>query len=108
MVDRIVPATTEADLDAIAARLGLTDAAGVVGEPFRQWVIEDHFVAGRPAWDAAGAQWVGDVTPYERIKMRVLNAAQSHAVASRRARRARLHLRGLRHPVLAALRRAAC
>ena len=48
-----------------------------MGEPFRQWVIEDRFAGARPPWDIAGAQFVADVTPYERIKMRVLNAAQS-------------------------------
>ena len=100
MVDRIVPATTEADLDAIAARLGLTDAAGVVGEPFRQWTIEDHFAAGRPAWDAAGAQWVGDVMPYERIKMRVLNGAQSTLCTLGALAGLDYTFEDIRHPVL--------
>lgn len=77
MVDRIVPATTEADIAFAADRLGVADEAAVVGEPFRQWVIEDRFAGARPPWDLAGAQFVGDVTPYELIKMRVLNAAQS-------------------------------
>jgi fructuronate reductase len=77
MVDRIAPATTEADMAEIGAVLGLSDEACVVGEPFRQWVIEDRFVAGRPPWDAAGAEFVSDVSAYEFIKMRVLNGAQS-------------------------------
>jgi fructuronate reductase len=76
MVDRIVPATTEADL-AAAAALGLEDRAAVVGEPFRQWVIEDRFLGARPRWDLAGAELVGDVEPYEQVKMRVLNGAQT-------------------------------
>jgi len=77
MVDRIVPATTAADRDAAAARLGAHDAGLVVAEPFRQWVIEDDFAAGRPAWERAGAELVADVAPYERRKLRVLNGAHS-------------------------------
>jgi fructuronate reductase len=77
MVDRIVPATTAADIEAVGGVLGLSDEACVIGEPFRQWAIEDRFVAGRPPWDVAGAQFVGEVAPYEQIKMRVLNGAQT-------------------------------
>ena len=77
MVDRIVPATTDADIDAIGDILGLSDRACVVGEPFRQWTIEDRFIGIRPPWDLAGAEFVGDVSPYERVKMRVLNGAQT-------------------------------
>ncbi len=77
MVDRIVPATTAADIDEAATALGVRDDAVVGGEPFRQWVIEDRFAGERPAWDLAGVQLVADVLPYELIKMRVLNAAQS-------------------------------
>jgi fructuronate reductase len=77
MVDRIVPATTSADLDEAAKTLGLSDLAAVGGEPFRQWVIEDSFTARRPRWEAAGAEFVADVQPHEYVKMRVLNAAQT-------------------------------
>jgi len=77
MVDRIVPATSPGDIEQVAGRLGVLDLAPVVGEPFRQWVIEDRFAARRPPWDLAGAAFVDDVTPFELIKMRVLNAAQS-------------------------------
>lgn len=77
MVDRIVPATTDADRAAVADRLGLTDAWPVVCEPFRQWVVEDRFPAGRPAWHAAGAELVADVAPYEAMKLRLLNASHS-------------------------------
>jgi fructuronate reductase len=77
MVDRIVPATGETDVAEISTILGRSDQACVVGEPFRQWVIEDRFAAGRPPWDVAGAQFVTDVSPYELIKMRVLNGAQT-------------------------------
>jgi fructuronate reductase len=77
MVDRIVPATTDSDIETMGAILGMEDRACVTGEPFRQWTIEDRFAGERPPWDAAGAQFVGDVSPYEAIKMRVLNGAQT-------------------------------
>ncbi len=77
MVDRIVPATTPDEIDEIASALGVRDPAAVVGEPFRQWVIEDKFAGERPPLDLAGAEFVADAKPYEQIKMRVLNAAQS-------------------------------
>jgi fructuronate reductase len=77
MVDRIVPATSPADIAAVETDCGYRDEAVVVGEPFRQWVIEDRFAGPVPPWDRAGATFVADVTPFELIKMRVLNAAQS-------------------------------
>jgi fructuronate reductase len=77
MVDRIAPAVTEEDIAVIAGEIGVIDEAAVVGEPFRQWVIEDRFAGDRPAWDLAGAEFIRDAKPYEKIKMRVLNAAQS-------------------------------
>ena len=49
----------------------------MVAEPFRQWVIEDRFTAGRPDWHAAGAQFVGNVAPFERLKLRLLNGSHS-------------------------------
>ena len=77
MVDRIVPAATEADRARIADAIGMTDLACVTGEPFRQWVIEDDFAGPRPPWDHAGAVFVNNVTGHELIKMRVLNGAQT-------------------------------
>jgi fructuronate reductase len=77
MVDRIVPATTDADRAAIAAALGMEDAWPVIGEPFRQWVIEDRFPLGRPDWAATGAELVADVRPFEHMKLRMLNASHS-------------------------------
>lgn len=77
MVDRIVPATRPEDLAQAEKLTGLADHGAVVGEPFRQWVLEDDFNRPRPRWDVAGAEFVGDVEPYEFIKMRVLNACQS-------------------------------
>jgi fructuronate reductase len=78
MVDRIVPSTTDADRDAVAARFGVEDAWPVVTESFSQWVIEDTFgPAGRPAWDMAGATFAADVAPFELMKLRLLNGAHS-------------------------------
>ncbi|MBC9247658.1 mannitol dehydrogenase family protein [Paracoccus sp. 11-3] len=78
MVDRIVPATTAADLDRLQALTGDRDEAPVMHEPFRQWVIEDDFVgAARPDLASVGAQLVGDVTPFEHMKLRMLNGTHS-------------------------------
>jgi fructuronate reductase len=77
MIDRIVPATTEADRDTIAEATGLRDEAAVVTEPFSQLVIEDRFAGPRPRWEAVGAQLVADVVPYETAKLRMLNGAHS-------------------------------
>lgn len=77
MVDRITPATTGADWAEAAALLGLTDEGVVVTEPFRQWVVQDAFAAGRPAWEDAGAVLTDDVAPYEALKLRLLNGSHS-------------------------------
>ncbi len=77
MVDRIVPRATEEDATAASRAIGLDDVAPVVGEPFAQWVIEDKFAAGRPAWELAGAEFVASVRPYEDMKLRLLNASHS-------------------------------
>ena len=77
MVDRIAPAVSEDDRARTEAGLGYRDAAVVVCEPFRQWVIEDRFAGEMPAWHRVGAQIVEDVEPFELIKMRVLNGAQT-------------------------------
>ena len=77
MVDRIVPATTNTDRARIATRLGVQDAWPVVAEPFTQWVIEDRFTAGRPAWENAGATLTHNVAPFEAMKLRLLNGSHS-------------------------------
>ena len=77
MVDRIVPATTDADRAAIAAALGFSDAWPVMTEPFRQWVVEDNFPLGRPAWETAGVVFVEDVSAFETMKLRLLNGSHS-------------------------------
>lgn len=76
MVDRIVPAPTDADREAVRT-LGLHDAIPVATEPFSQWVIEDRFAAERPRWEDGGAQFVADVGPFETMKLRLLNGAHS-------------------------------
>lgn len=76
MVDRITPVTTPADI-ATLKESGVDDAWPVVCEPFHQWVIEDAFSNGRPEWESVGAQFVPDVTPYETMKIRLLNAGHS-------------------------------
>lgn len=77
VVDRIVPATTSEDRAEARRLIGLDDFGTVVTEPFKQWVIEDEFPGGRPAWEKAGALLTADVTPYELIKLRMLNGAHS-------------------------------
>lgn len=77
MVDRIVPATIPADLDRLEAAAGYRDEAPVMHEPFRQWVVENNFCGPRPALEDAGVQMVADVTPYEHMKLRMLNGTHS-------------------------------
>ncbi|MDP0491144.1 MAG: mannitol dehydrogenase family protein [Verrucomicrobiota bacterium JB023] len=77
MVDRITPVTTAADIDYLKDEVNLHDEWPVTCEPFCQWVIEDDFTNGRPQWETVGAQFVPDVTPYETMKLRLLNAGHS-------------------------------
>jgi fructuronate reductase len=77
IVDRIVPATTSADRDGAEAALGVRDEMAVVGEPYRQWVLQDAFVAARPRWEIDGALVVPDVAPYQLMKLRLLNGSHS-------------------------------
>lgn len=77
MVDRIVPAATNESLAEISAALGVEDPCAISCEPFIQWVIEDNFVAGRPAWETAGVQMTDDVLPWEQMKLRMLNGSHS-------------------------------
>lgn len=77
MVDRITPATTPADVEALQKAKGYFDPACVQHEPFRQWVIEDNFPSGRPSWDKVGAQMVTSVEAHEHMKLRCLNGTHS-------------------------------
>lgn len=77
MVDRITPPQTEKTRADAEALVGAEDLAAIETEPFSQWVVEDDFCAGRPAWGKAGAVMVTDVTPYERMKLTMLNGTHS-------------------------------
>jgi D-arabinitol 4-dehydrogenase len=77
MVDRITPRPTPDVRERVLAATGFDDAVPVMGEAFIQWVIEDHFRAGRPAWERVGAELVDSVVPYEEAKIRILNATHS-------------------------------
>jgi D-arabinitol 4-dehydrogenase len=77
MVDRITPRPTPDVAERVLAATGWADAAPVMGESFIQWVIEDHFIAGRPAWEKVGVEMVASVAPYEEAKIRILNATHS-------------------------------
>jgi len=77
MVDRMVPASTETTRERAAHIIGLTDACAVAGEPFLQWVVESDFAAAPPPLEAGGATLTDNVEPWERLKLRVLNASHS-------------------------------
>ncbi len=75
MVDRITPVTTDEDRRVVSVAIGLDDECPVLCEPFFQWVVEDNFPAGRPTWEKARVQVTSDVSPYEKMKLRLLNAS---------------------------------
>lgn len=78
MVDRITPATTKAQQEFIQEKFGYHEACPVFCEPFRQWVLEDSFSCGRPKLDMLeNVKFVPDVTPYEFMKIRILNGGHA-------------------------------
>jgi len=77
MVDRITPATSDRERSILAEEFGVADAWPVFCEPFRQWVLEDRFTDGRPALEKVGVQFVSDVSPYETMKIRILNGGHA-------------------------------
>jgi D-arabinitol 4-dehydrogenase len=77
MVDRITPRPPPDLRERVRAATGRDDAAPVMGESFIQWVIEDDFCNGRPAWERVGVEMVESVAPYEEAKIRILNASHS-------------------------------
>ncbi len=77
MVDCITPATSDRERDMVRDKFGIVDAVPVACEPFRQWVLEDHFPQGRPQLEAVGAEFVADVAPYELMKLRILNGGHA-------------------------------
>ena len=102
MVDRITPATSDRERKMLAETFGIEDQWPVFCEEFKQWVIEDKFTAGRPAFDKAGAQFVPDVTPYENMKIRILNGG--HAVIAYPAGLMDIHFvhEAMEHPLIRA------
>lgn len=77
MVDRITPVTTDAVRQVLLEKFGIDDAWPVVCEDYIQWVLEDDFRYGRPAFEDVGVQIVKDVEPYEKMKVRLLNGSHS-------------------------------
>lgn len=77
MVDRITPITTQSDIDYLMDTYGIKDERPVTCEPFIQWVVEDNFSDGRPEFEKVGVLFVPDVKPYEKMKLRLLNAGHS-------------------------------
>ena len=77
MVDRITPRPTPDVRERVRAATGVDDPAALMGESFIQWVIEDRFIAGRPAWETVGVEMVQSVDAYEEAKIRLLNATHS-------------------------------
>ena len=100
MVDRITPRPTVEVRDRVRAATGIDDPAALMGERFIQWVIEDRFAAGRPAWETVGVQMVESVDAYEEAKIRLLNASHSAiAWAGTLLGLSYIH-EGTRHPVI--------
>jgi mannitol 2-dehydrogenase len=77
MVDRITPATSQREIDFLRENFGIEDNWPVYCEEFKQWVLEDKFTGGRPALEKAGVTFVPDVTPYEHMKIRILNGGHA-------------------------------
>jgi mannitol 2-dehydrogenase len=102
MVDRITPATGQRERDALEADFGIVDAWPVFCEEFKQWVLEDHFPAGRPGLEKVGVQFVPDVAPYEHMKIRILNGG--HATIAYPAGLLDIHFvhEAMEHPLIRA------
>jgi mannitol 2-dehydrogenase len=102
MVDRITPATGDRERTLLAEDFGIEDAWPVFCEDFRQWVLEDNFPAGRPRLEEVGVQFVPDVTPFEMMKIRILNGG--HAVIAYPAGLMDIHFvhEAMEHPLVAA------
>ena len=77
MVDRITPIVVDEHREILAKDFGILDKWPVVTEVFHQWVIEDVFPYGRPAWEKVGVLLVSDVRPFELVKLRILNGGHS-------------------------------
>jgi mannitol 2-dehydrogenase len=77
MVDRITPATSDRERTFLRDTYGVEDNWPVFCEEFRQWVVEDRFPGGRPLLETAGVTFTSDVSPYELMKIRILNGGHA-------------------------------
>lgn len=102
MVDRITPATGARERQLLAADFGIEDQWPVFCEEFKQWVLEDNFPLGRPALEKVGVTFVKDVTPFENMKIRILNGG--HAVIAYISGLMDVHFvhEGMQHPLVKA------
>jgi mannitol 2-dehydrogenase len=102
MVDRITPATTDRERKMTEEKFGIEDSWPVFCEEFKQWVVEDHFPTGRPAFEKVGAQFATDVTPFEYMKIRILNGG--HAIIAYPAGLLDVHYvhEAMEHPLIRA------
>lgn len=100
MVDRITPATTDRERAILARDFGVVDGWPVFCEGYAQWVLEDTFPLGRPAFETVGVQFVADVAPFELMKLRILNGG--HAVIAYPAGLMDIHFvhEAMAHPLL--------
>jgi mannitol 2-dehydrogenase len=102
MVDCITPATTDSERAMVAEKFGIEDAAPVICEPFRQWVLEDDFTCGRPRLEEAGVEFVADVAPYELMKLRILNGGHAALAYASALLGLRLVYEAMEHPLIRA------
>jgi D-arabinitol 4-dehydrogenase len=100
MVDRITPRPAPEVAERVKAATGWDDRAPLMAESFIQWVIEDRFAAGRPAWEKVGVEMVDSVQPYEEAKIRILNATHSGIAWAGTLRGMRYIHEGMRDPVI--------
>lgn len=77
MVDRITPAPNADTVKFVFEKFGIEDPGALISEDFLQWIVEDDFINGRPALEEVGVQFVKDVEPYEKCKVRLLNGSHS-------------------------------
>ncbi len=102
MVDRITPATGPREIGILRDQFGIEDNWPVFCEEFKQWVMEDTFPAGRPALEKVGVTFVPDVSPYELMKIRILNGG--HAAIAYPAALLDIHFvhEAMEHPLIRA------
>ncbi len=77
MVDRIVPALSKEQEEQFRQQHPLSPAPMLATEEFTQWVIEDAFAGPRPSWAQPGLIFTDRVEPFEKLKLRLLNASHS-------------------------------